>query len=281
MSIAFTKMHGLGNDIMIIDATEQTDAVASLNSGTVGALGDRRTGVGFDQLMVIEPPADQSYTASYRIFNGDGSSALQCGNGVRCVAAYLARKRALPLPAALTLEGPTGIVHCEVFSAGEVSVILSEPSFAPEDLPFDAGAQPGPVYSLPTALGPTLFTALSVGNPHAVLQVDDVDTADVANIGSALNDHSAFPEGVNVEFVQIISPERIRLRVFERGVGETRACGSGACAAVAALRRREQIGDSVQVTLPGGTLMISWRATGEPITMSGPVETVFEGNLTT
>ncbi|MEM6819865.1 MAG: diaminopimelate epimerase [Pseudomonadota bacterium] len=281
MSIAFTKMHGLGNDIMIIDATAQTDVDPLLNTDSVAALGDRRTGVGFDQLMVIEPPADRAHMASYRIFNGDGSSALQCGNGVRCVAAYLARDRALVLPAALTLEGPTGLVHCEVLSAGEVSVVMTEPSFAPAELPFDAGAQPGPVYSLPTASGPVLFTAVSVGNPHAVLQVEDVDTAEVANIGRALNDHDAFPLGVNVEFAQIMSPEQIRMRVFERGVGETRACGSGACAAVAALRRREQIGDSVQVILPGGTLVISWRATGEPITMRGPVETVFEGNLTT
>lgn len=281
MSIPFTKMHGLGNDIVVIDLVRDPALNAVITADLVRAIGDRKTGIGFDQLMLIDACDDERFEAAYRIFNSDGSRALQCGNGVRCVAAYLADRKPELSQRSFSLSGPTGAVECTVLDAQSVRVTMGEPSFDPKTLPFENGAQPGPVYSLETSAGPGLFVALSVGNPHAVVMVDDVRDAPVATIGAALNEHAAFPEGVNVGFAQVVNESRLNLRVFERGVGETRACGSGACAAMVAMHRRGLVADSVQVDLPGGSLVISWRADSGPIEMTGPVATVFEGNLTT
>ena len=277
MSIAFTKMHGLGNDILILDLIREPSAAALLQADRVRQLANRKTGIGFDQLMVIEPASDDRFVAAYRVFNADGTSAEQCGNGVRCVARYLAESHGVN--PAMHLAGPVGEIECDVLSDGQVRVSMGIPRFEPAALPIAAGAQPGPVYSLDITTGPAMFSVVSVGNPHVVLQVDELASAPVASIGAAFNQHPAFRDGVNVGFARIEARDSIALRVFERGTGETLACGSGACAAMVALRRREQVADSVQVALPGGSLVISWRASLEPIYMTGPATLVYEGNL--
>lgn len=278
MSIAFTKMHGLGNDIMVLDLVRDPHASEVLHADLIRQLANRKTGIGFDQLMVIDPSSSTETVAAYRVFNADGSSAAQCGNGVRCVALYL--RDAHGFSASMKLAGPGGVVDCEVLSDQEVRVSMGIPRFDPAALPFNPGEQPGPVYSLDTLAGPALFSVVSIGNPHAILQVGDVASAPVGSIGAALNEHRAFTDGVNVGFAEVEQKDRIALRVYERGAGETTACGSGACAAMVALRRREQVLDSVQVALPGGTLVISWRASSAPILMTGPATLVYEGNLT-
>ncbi|MEL7312124.1 MAG: diaminopimelate epimerase [Pseudomonadota bacterium] len=278
MSIAFTKMHGLGNDIMIVDLIRHPRAAELLDADRIRELADRKTGIGFDQMMVIDSSPENELDAAYRVFNADGTSAQQCGNGVRCVALYLQKFHSVGT--SMKLGGPGEIVACDVVNDGQVRVSMGIPTFEPSALPFDPGAQPGPVYSLDTEAGPALFSVVSVGNPHAVLQVDDLSAAPVSETGAALNQHPAFSDGVNVGFAKIEQPDRVALRVFERGAGETAACGSGACAAMVALRRRNQVLDSVQVVLPGGTLVISWRALSEPVLMTGPAALVYEGNLT-
>ena len=276
MQIHFTKMHGLGNDMMLLDLVRQPAAGALLTPQRIAAWGDRRTGVGFDQLMVIEP--DSAHDAAYRIFNGDGSPAGQCGNGVRCVAAALARERGLGVGAVLRLNGPGGLVTARIESHDQVSVTLPAPDFSPASLPF-VGAAEGPPYRVAADGNLLALHLVSLGNPHAVLSVPALADAPVADVGRALNRHAAFPEGVNVSFAVVEARDQLALRVYERGVGETRACGSAACASVATLRAAGLLDETVSVLLPGGKLVISWRGADTAIRMTGPATFVYEGTL--
>jgi len=287
MRLNFIKMHGLGNDFMIV---EWPGDLALPDPELVRQWGDRRTGVGFDSLLIVEPGA------RYRIFNADGGEAGQCGNGARCIAAYLADGR----PQEIELTSAAGKVSAKVGEAGIVSINLGVPDFSPASLPFlpqsaggapaDRGA-PGNVsehgpggaptgkdsYRLTLESGDVEFGIVSMGNPHAVIRVDSVDDAPVGIIGAALNRHPSFPEGVNVGFAQKVSSSRIRLRVYERGVGETQACGTGAAAAAATGRRRGELDARVEVELPGGTLEVDWPGEGADLWQTGQTTKVFEG----
>lgn len=274
MRIDFTKMHGLGNDFIVFDAPSS----ANLPSGEqIRRLADRHTGVGFDQALIIEPPRRPGTVAFYRIFNADGGEVEQCGNGVRCVAALL-RQTQRAKSAALTLDSPAGPIHARIQNDGLVSVDMGIPDFAPASLPFTAPTQASE-YTLRVAGEQLRFGAVSIGNPHAVLLVPAVATAAVAHVGPMLEKHAAFPQGVNVGFMEIVAADQLRLRVFERGVGETRACGTGACAAVAVGRERGTLAERVVVQLPGGELTVSWVGLGHSIWLTGPAETAFHGQF--
>lgn len=270
--LRFTKMHGAGNDFVIVDRRGRS----ALDADLVRRLCDRHRGVGCDQLIVIEDAHDSDVIARYRLYNTDGGAAMQCGNGARCLAAWLARDGSFAGARAL-LDSPAGQVAIER-DGDAFRVALGVPRFAPADVPL-AFEHEADVYAVHVGAEEFRFGAVSMGNPHAVIAVDDVDTADVARIGLALQTDPAFPDSCNVGFAQVIAPDRIRLRVVERGVGETLACGSGACAAVAVLRRRDLIGSKVAVELPGGTLQVDWPAPDAPVTLGGPVAFVFEGEL--
>lgn len=272
MQLNFTKMHGLGNDFIVFEAgnTPLPDAQQ------LRAMADRRTGIGFDQALVILPPRQSHTDLFYRIFNADGSEVEQCGNGARCVASLVAQQRGRH---ELQMDCPGGLVNAELLADGQVAIDMGIPDFAPAALPFVAEAL-ADRYDIEVAGQKLQIAAVSMGNPHAVLQVSDVDAAPVASIGPALESHPRFPQRVNVGFMQVVSPEQIYLRVFERGVGETRACGTGACAAVAVGRKLGLLGENVRVRLPGGTLNIRWPALGEHLWMTGPAVTVYTGQVT-
>ena len=274
MSLHFTKMHGAGNDFVIID---RRHADVPLPPERVRALGDRHTGVGFDQLLTLERAQRADTVAAYRIYNTDGSEAEQCGNGVRCLVAWLARDGAVA-QGRVELDGPAGPVQCEITPDGRVRVAMGVPRFAPASVPFDAPGD-APLHAIDVDGTRLELGVASMGNPHAVLEVADAATAPVATLGPRLERHARFPQRANIGFAQVLARDAIRLRVFERGVGETLACGSGACAAVAVLARRGRVGARVAVTLPGGTLDIEWAGEGSPIVMSGPTAFVFEGTL--
>ena len=273
-TLRFSKMHGAGNDFVVLDLRggrpSPTPALAR-------ALGDRHAGVGFDQLLTIEDPGQADAVARYRIWNADGSAAQQCGNGARCVAAWLQRDGAAA-DDAFVLEAPPGPVTVQALGAGRYVLALGRPGFAPAELPFLADAAQAS-YRLDVDGEPVEFGIASMGNPHAVIEVPDVAAADVARLGPGLQARAEFPEGVNVGFAQVLATDRIRLRVYERGAGETLACGSGACAAVAVLARRGRVGRHVFVELPGGTLEITWPGDDSPVTMAGPTAFVFEGDF--
>ena len=271
MALRFTKMHGIGNDFVVLDRRAQP---GPLDPALVRAIGDRHTGVGFDQLMVLEPPRSPGSIAAYRIYNGDGSEARQCGNGLRCLVAWLHREQ--PLAGPVRLDGPAGAVACEVLPDGRIRADMGVPRFAPADVPFVADAE-ADVYALEVAGERVSIGIASMGNPHAVLEVADVDAAPVARLGPAIECHPRFPDRANVGFAQVVGRHAIRLRVFERGAGETLACGSGACAAAAVLIRRGRLASPATVTLPGGTLEIDWPGGGAPLWMVGPAAFVFEG----
>lgn len=273
-TLRFSKMHGAGNDFVVLDLRGGRPAPTP---ALARALGDRHTGVGFDQLLTIEDPAQPGAVARYRIWNADGSAAQQCGNGARCVAAWLQRDGAAA-DASFVLEAPPGPVTVQALGGGRYALALGVPRFEPADLPFRAGAAQDS-YRFKLGAREVSFGIASMGNPHAVIEVPDVAAADVAGLGPALQARPEFPEGVNVGFAQVLAPDRIRLRVFERGAGETLACGSGACAAVAVLARRGRVGRHVFVELPGGTLEITWPGDDSPVTMAGPTAFVFEGDF--
>jgi len=282
MWLEFAKMHGLGNDFMVVDlVTQQCEITAELARGW----GDRRTGVGFDQLLLVEPPSDPDADFRFRIFNTDGSEAKQCGNGARCVAWYVAERRLSPKPE-LVLQTLGG--HIVTRRAGEdtVEVDMGEPRIDAARIPFDAHAEgvvpvagtPG-TYELMVEGHRCRFTTVSMGNPHAVLFVESVADAPVDILGPALVAHRMFPEGANIGFCEVVDASFARLRVYERGAGETRACGSGACAAVAAGRLLDKLGPRVKVSLPGGKVRIGWQGPGSAIKMTGPATLVFEGRI--
>ena len=276
MKLEFTKMHGLGNDFVVIDAIRQK---IRLRPEDVRFLADRRFGVGCDQVLLVEPAVDRSRALfRYRIFNADGGEVEQCGNGARCFAVFV---RAMGLTDAdvIPVETMAGPIELRVESDGQVTVNMGRPRFHPDQLPFIA-AREAPEYGLEVAGETVRIGAVSVGNPHAVLFVDDVATAPVARLGPAIETHSRFPSRVNVGFVALKGRSEIHLRVYERGAGETLACGTGACAAMAVARLRGWVDDRVEVHLPGGSLMLSWSgAANEPIFMTGPATTVFQGRI--
>jgi diaminopimelate epimerase len=276
MQIPFTKMHGLGNDVIVLDAPAG-------DSGNVPPerwreLSDRHRGIGFDQAMVLEPPRSAGTLAYYRIFNADGGEVEQCGNGVRCVAEWL-RQRGHAGDGRLLLESPAGLIHAEVLGTGMIAVDMGEPKFSPADVAFDAQGETGPLFHLTLPGGNVSFAIASMGNPHAVIDVPHVADAPVATLGPALESHPRFRRRVNVGFRELISREHIRLRVFERGAGETLACGTGACAAAATGMRDGQLQPRVRVDLPGGTLVIRWQGPGHHLWMEGPAQVSFTGHF--
>lgn len=272
MPLRFSKMHGAGNHFLVLDRRGGLPAPAP---ALVRALADPYTGVGFDQLLTIEDPPRPGVAARFGIWNADGSAARQCGNGARCVAAWLHRE-GLVTGDRFLLDSPAGELEVQGLSDGRYRLAMGRPRFAPADIPFRAESEAGE-YHLDTEAGVLRFGAVSMGNPHAVIEVSSAVQADVARLGPVLQARPEFPEGVNVGFAEVLAPDRIRLRVCERGAGETRACGSGACAAVAVLVRRGRVGRHVWVELPGGTLEIDWPDDAAPVSMAGPAAFVFEG----
>jgi diaminopimelate epimerase len=280
MRIEFLKMQGLGNDFLVFDAPAAAD---SLDGSKLRSIADRRTGVGFDQALMLERPRDASNRVFYRVFNSDGSEAEQCGNGARCIASLM-YQRAPQLGRSFTMESSGGLVHARIGADGLVSVDMGVPNFDPRALPMDAadadGAAAGaPMHSLHVDGADIEIGAVSMGNPHAVLQVSDVKTAPLARFGPSIENHPRFPKRVNVGFMQIVDRGHVKLRVFERGVGETLACGTGAAAAVAVGRRRGLLDADVRVDLPGGAASVSWPGMGEQLWLKGPATTVFTGSI--
>jgi diaminopimelate epimerase len=277
--LLFTKMHGAGNDFVVIDL--RGDALPP-SPDLCRALADRHTGVGCDQILTIEPPRSASAVASYRIWNADGSASQQCGNGARCIAAWMLRDSVVRDPerclaGRFELDSPTATHRVDVLDLHHYRIAMGHPVFAPALIPMRGFDATQPEYALAFGGEMLAIGAVSMGNPHAVIEVGDVDTAPLATLGPALQRHPAFPESVNVGFAHVVDRGHIRLRVFERGVGETLACGSGACAAAAVLMRRGRIDREVAVELPGGTLTIAWPDDHAQITMAGPAAFVFEG----
>jgi diaminopimelate epimerase len=276
MRIEFLKMQGLGNDFLVFDAPAVA-ARATLDSETLRALADRHTGVGFDQALMLDAPRDDSARVFYRVFNADGSEVEQCGNGARCVAALMFARRP-ELGRNITLQSVGGVVHAEVRDDGLVSVDMGIPDFDPRSMPMNPGEE-APAYALEIDGTTIEFGAVSMGNPHVVLRVPDVDTAPVNTFGPAIERHPRFPNRTNVGFMQIVDRGKIRLRVFERGVGETRACGTGACAAVAVGVKQGLLNAEVQVELPGGIASVDWAGPGQPLRLTGPAHRVFTGSI--
>jgi diaminopimelate epimerase len=276
MNLRFTKMQGIGNDFVIVDCRARP---LGLGTESIARIGDRRFGVGFDQLLTLEPARDPTCSFRYGIYNSDGSLARQCGNGVRCVAAWLRRDGALG-PGATRLESPSGPVSVELLDDGRVRVDMGVPRFAPADVPCAAPAE-ADVYHLRIAGIDVEFGAVSMGNPHAVIEVADVASAPLDTLGAALSTSLYFPQGCNAGFAELLDRTHVRLRVWERGAGATLACGTGACAAVVILRRRGKLDADVAVDLPGGTLQVQWQGAGSPVWMTGAAEFVFEGEIQT
>ena len=274
MRHVFTKMHGLGNDFVVFDATQDT---IELDTRQLQFLADRRFGVGCDQVLLVEAPRDVHTDFYYRIFNADGSEVEQCGNGARCFARFV-RSHGLTDKKVIDVGTARGNIQLSVLDDEQVKVNMGAPMLEPRELPFDAPER-AITYPLEVAGQRLEVSAVSMGNPHVVLLVDEVDEADVETLGPQLESHAAFPARVNAGFMAVRSRERIDLRVYERGSGETLACGTGACAAVVAGRLRGLLDEQVEVRLPGGNLVISWRGEGQPVWMTGPATEVFEGSI--
>lgn len=274
MQTRFTKMHGLGNDFVVLDAVRQS---IRLNADIIKRIADRNLGIGCDQVLVIEPPTDRNIDFNYRIFNCDGSEVEQCGNGARCIGRYI-KDQQLSGKKTLRIKTKNRVMEITTTTKNMITANMGEPSFIPADIPLDSEQQ-NDLYSIDINNSSLKIAALSVGNPHAVLQVDNIDQADVETIGTLIQKHSLFPESVNVGFMQIIDRQNLALRVYERGVGETQACGSGACAAAVAAIKQGLVDKTIEIKLLGGKLTIEWQGEGQPILMTGPAETVFHGKI--
>lgn len=275
MLIRFTKMHGLGNDFMVIDLVTQK---VRLSRNKIAKLADRHWGVGFDQLLLVEPPTDPDMDFRYRIFNADGSEVEHCGNGARCFARFVRDKR-LTSKTEIAVETAKGGAVLKLLDKHRVEVDMGPPELSPAAIPFVADQQ-AVTYQVEAAGEQLELSAVSMGNPHGVLLVERVDSAPVEALGPLLEAHPVFPAKANIGFMEVISATEIRLRVFERGVGETQACGTGACAAVVAGRLRGLLDDKVKVHLPGGELEISWSGDAQAgVKMLGPATTVYEGQI--
>lgn len=279
MLIKFQKMHGLGNDFMVIDGVTQS---IQLNEERIRQLSDRNFGIGFDQLLLVEAPRSADVDFRYRIYNANGGEVENCGNGARCFARFVYEQK-LTGKKRIRVETNNGEMDLELTENKDVIVDMGEPILKPSDIPFIADQQ-ATSYQLDyqladnTQMQTVELGAVSIGNPHAVILVDDVASADVENIGPAIEGHERFTQRVNVGFMQIINRQHIKLRVFERGTGETKACGTGACAAVVSGHLRGLLDQVVQVDLPGGSLSIDWDGEGAVI-MTGPTTNVFDGRI--
>ncbi len=274
MQLRFTKMHGAGNDFVVIDLISQR---YTLRPRDVRKLADRRFGVGCDQVLVVEPPRQPDIDFRYRIYNADGNEVQQCGNGARCFARFV-RDKKLTTKRVITVETAGGILELRVQDEQLVEVDMGEPVLLPANIPYLADTQ-ARSYTLDLDGRELQIGAVSMGNPHAVLRVDDVREAELESLGPRIERCQDFPERVNVGFMEVVSATEIHLRVFERGVGETLACGTGACAAVVYGLLQEWLRDTVTVNLPGGKLSISWAGEGQPVIMTGPTAVAFEGSL--
>ncbi|UXY17338.1 diaminopimelate epimerase [Chitiniphilus purpureus] len=270
----FTKMQGLGNDFIVLDGVRERIA---LDPATVQRLGDRHFGIGFDQLLLVEPPADPRHDFRYRIFNASGEEVEHCGNGARCFLKFV-RDVGLTDKTELAVETARGVIYPRLEANGEVTVDMGPPALLPAQVPFVA-ERDDIVHPLEVAGRVVGITVVSMGNPHAVQLVDDVDTDLVQTLGPLIERHPRFPHKVNAGFMQIVGRDEIRLRVYERGAGETLACGTGACAAVVAGIRRGLLDATVRVHTRGGGLIIAWAGPGTPVLMTGPAATVFEGTI--
>ena len=278
MKLPFTKMHGLGNDFMVLDLTS---GEIELSAEQIRRLSHRQFGIGFDQLLQIKSPSSHDVDFDYRIYNADGDEAEHCGNGARCLAKFV-YDNGLSNKNPLAVKTLNRILFLNTNENGEVTVDMGSPDFEPANIPFQTD-QEAQLYTLSIELAGISrdleFVALSMGNPHAVISVEDLANTAVKDIGEAVGKHPDFPEGVNVGFMQILSHNEINLRVYERGAGETLACGTGACAAVAAGRLLEQLDDKVKVNLTGGQLTVSWQRSESPVLITGPATTVYEGTI--
>lgn len=270
----FTKMHGIGNDFVIFDAFADT---INLNHENIRHIADRHFGIGCDQVLLLEPPRNEKSDARYRIFNADGAEVMQCGNGARCVAVYL-REKGLVAKDNIIVETGGGTLALKINADDGVTVNMGRPEFVPRRIPLNVEER-SDVYRLAFGEDNLEFGALSMGNPHAVIKVDNVDTIDVNGIGTAVQNDSIFPEGANVGFMQILNKRAFRLRVFERGAGETLACGSGACAAMVSACQRGYLQGTIDAELKGGHLTLDWAGDGSPVYMTGPATIVFEGKI--
>jgi len=274
MRLRFTKMHGLGNDFVVFDGISQHVA---LTPEQCRRIADRHFGIGCDQILLVEKSGRTDVDFRYRIFNADGGEVEQCGNGARCFVRFV-HDTGLTTKSAIRVETAAGIIEPELLASGLVKVNMGAPRFAPAEIPFVADAE---ALSYPLQVGShTLDVAVvSMGNPHAVLRVNDLDSAPVDVLGAAIESHRRFPQRVNAGFMQVLTPHDIRLRVYERGTGETLACGTGACAAAVASIRQAWLKSPVSVHTRGGDLVIEWAGPGQPVFMTGPAVTVFEGEI--
>lgn len=271
----FSKMHGLGNDFVVVDGVTQN---VFFTPETIQRLANRHCGIGFDQLLIVEAPYDPELDFHYRIFNADGSEVSQCGNGARCFARFVTLK-GLTNKKDISVSTQKGNMILTVKDDNQIRVNMGEPIWEPAKIPFTANKFEKN-YILRTDIQTVLCGTVSMGNPHCVVQVDDIQTANVEQLGPLLESHERFPEHVNAGFMQIINKEHIKLRVYERGAGETQACGSGACAAVAVGIMQGLLNNNVQVDLPGGSLMIEWNGVGHPLYMTGEATHVYDGFIT-
>ena len=274
MPVPFTKMHGAGNDFVVFDGVSRP---IQITPRKIRRLADRHFGIGCDQVLLVERPTASGADFRYRIFNADGGEVEQCGNGARCFVRFVRDKR-LTTKDEIAVETLAGMIYPRLEPDGGVSVNMGVPRFEPVEVPFEAGAREN-VYDLEVDGRTVSVSVLSMGNPHAVQLVPDVDAAPVNTQGPQIERHARFPRRVNAGYMQIVDRRHIRLRVYERGAGETLACGSGACAAAVAGRQRGLLDDKVEVKLPGGTLRVSWAGEGQPVWMTGPAITVFEGTI--
>lgn len=274
MAIKFTKMHGAGNDFVMLDAISQR---LKLTPRDIRRIADRRKGVGCDQVLIVEPPGSPDVDFRYRIYNGDGSEAGQCGNGARCFARFV-RHRRLSAQQELLVETSSGKMRLSVLDNHRVAVDMGPPVFSPQHIPLQQETEADD-YVITVAESELRIGALSMGNPHAILRVEDVNGGALEKWGAALEAHPDFPERVNAGFMQVQDRKNIQLRVYERGVGETLACGSGACAAVVYGRRMDWLDEKVTVSLPGGQLSVEWAGGNESVRLTGPTAISFEGSL--
>ncbi len=274
MLLRFSKMHGIGNDFVVIDLVTQR---FNLQPNHIRLLADRHLGIGCDQVLLVETPQNPDVDFGYRIFNADGTEVEQCGNGARCFALFVREKR-LTGKDHIKVETCKGIIELHVLADGQVQVCMGRAQLEPAQIPFVAEQQ-AHSYQVTVGEQEVELGAISMGNPHAVLRVDDVDQAPLASLGAAIESHPNFPQGTNVGFMEIVDQHTIKLRVFERGAGETLACGSGACAAVVYGRLRGWLDDKVEVELPGGRLQIEWPGQNQPVRMTGPAKQVFDGRI--
>lgn len=274
MYIRFTKMHGLGNDFVVIDALTQA---VTMTAQLARRLADRNTGIGCDQILLVEPPSCADIDFKYRIFNADGSEVAQCGNGARCFAKFV-HDRKLTGKTQISVETHAGILQLSIDDQQSYTATLGVPNFEPAQIPFEA-EQRALIYSLQVGEKCVDIAAVSLGNPHAVLQVDDIQQAPVEELGPLLESHPRFPQRVNAGFMEVVTRHEINLRVYERGAGETQACGSGACAAAVAGIAQDLLDSPVKVNLPGGGLTITWQGENQPVSVTGPATTVYQGRI--